>query len=309
MTLSILRYRLVWRVTVFAVLGVAITACSGAGPSRAASPPRLAWAPPPLDHPQVIRVTTESPKVVLDRTRDYILDLGDRPIRRGVRITGGHNVVLIGGWIDIPWDLGRTGVGLSIRRQAAGGTVHVEGLRFSGAVHDAINIEQPEDTTIQIENVFVDGLHATDEVHWSDSHPDLIQTWTGPDVLRIDRLTGYTPLQGLFFEPDDDLYHGPGRHNIPSFADVRNVNIRRREDVTEVGSRLLWQSTPFPMAVENVWIDPGYDPPERSCWPSCAVWQDVRFGVPSEGDIVRRGEVGLGYRSPGYLPSPVRRSR
>ena len=38
----------------------------------------------------------------------------------------------------------------------------------------------------------------TDCVGVPHPHPDLIQLFQGPETLRLDRFTGYTPYQGLY---------------------------------------------------------------------------------------------------------------
>jgi hypothetical protein len=260
--------------------------------------PRLTWRPPALNDAVHMTVETGTNRIILDDAKDYRIDLGGGEVlRSSLRISGGHDVVIIGGRFDLPGPGDVTHPGLSIRRQSDGGVVHVEGVRFSGSLYDAITLEQPNDTAVQIENVRVDELHATDEVEFTDSHPDIIQTWTGPKVLRVDRLTGYSPYQGLFLEPDDDLYEGPGAHNITRLADVRNVNIRTRADLDKPHSRFLWQSTPFKLRTKNLWIDPGTQ--ETIAYPNLKAWGNVRRGVPATGDFVR-GAPGVDYRSPGY---------
>ena len=88
---------------------------SAADRERACRPgPALTWAPPALTAPETIPVTTANRQLRLDDAKDYVLDLGDVPIQGGVRITGGHHVVIVGGHIEIPRNLGRTGVALSI---------------------------------------------------------------------------------------------------------------------------------------------------------------------------------------------------
>src|SRR5205807_6072932 len=97
----------------------------------------LTWAPPQLKNPIVVNVTNQYRALVLDPARDYIVRMPQQPLTAsyGLAIAGGHNVVLIGGEIDIPWqgtnppeDSRRA---LYLKEQT--GTVHIEGLLMTGA--------------------------------------------------------------------------------------------------------------------------------------------------------------------------------
>lgn len=263
---------------------------------------QLRWAPPALNAPETVQVTPGTQRLDLDPAKDYVVDLGDRPVEHMVRINGGHNVVIVGGEFAIPRKPdGATSPGLYLRHQSDGGTVHVEGVMFRGkGLTDAIDLEQPNDVTVQIQNVHVAELHAPDERTWG-KHPDVIQTWTGPSRLRVDKLTGYSPYQGLFLEPDDDFYKGPGRHHIPDSVELHRVNLRVRPDRSRVASRLLWMSVRIPLKLRAVWIDPGRQSWKKALWPNARAWPGVRRGVPPGGNYVKRETVGIRYRSPGYL--------
>jgi hypothetical protein len=224
---------------------------------------------------------------MLDNNVDYVLRLPSTPVH-----------------IDIPrGPNGETQAGIYLRRQPPGAVIHIEGVRFSGnGLHDGIELEQPDDTVVQLQNIRVDDLHAQDEVGFTDIHPDVVQTWSGPDVLRIDRLTGRTPYQGFFFEPNDDYWQGP--HNIPTLHDLRRIDLRVSDRRTSAGGRMLWQSTPFPLALKDVFVDPGTATPAQTLWPSVTAWTGVQWGRPQGGEFVPEGTAGIGYVSPGYIGTP-----
>jgi len=271
----------------------------GTSPARegtAGLDPRLTWAPPELTDPETVQVTEAEHDLHLDPDTDYVVELPDEPldVRNGVRINGGRNVVLIGGEIRIskPGDEARLIRGLYLRKQT--GTIHVEGLLISGPeLGEGINLDQREGATVQLQNIRVETVHGEEDGH----HADVLQTWAGPSVLRIDRLTGYTTCQGFFLLPLQ-----MGDQDPPEVFDLRHVNIVGGEDA----GYLLWRdSEDWPVAVDDVWVTPadGRDD-DRPLWDAgaegAATWDDVQVGEPPQGDFVPEGSVGLGYESPGY---------
>lgn len=268
-------------------------------PGAAAALPQLAWAPPKLADPVVVRVGAPG-TLKLDPARDYRIRLPNHPLvgAGGLVISGGHDVVLIGGTIEIPQLGPDAGIdarrGLYLTDQT--GTIHVEGLHIGGAgLSEGIDLGEPLGATVQLENIRIDRLRARDEVHWTDNHPDLVQTWSGPAVLRIDGLSGVTDYQGLFLAPSQFAPQVPMRS-----VDVRRVNIVSAHACTCV---LLWNSSPFPaIAASNVWLTPT---PGRSLesvlWPRRGAWPGAHLGVPPGGPFVPAGTVGVGYRTPGYV--------
>src|SRR5438477_78350 len=62
------------------------------------------WAPPALSSPVTIQLGDRSTALTLSTTQDYVLKLPtDRAavMPQGLQIFGGHNVVLIGGAVDV----------------------------------------------------------------------------------------------------------------------------------------------------------------------------------------------------------------
>ena len=257
---------------------------------------RLAWPVPPLVNAAVVQVSDSNNDLQLDPARDYIVQMPPQPLRAsgGLKITGGHNVVVVGGEIDIPWqglfpakDSRRA---LYLKGQT--GIAHVEGVLMTGPdISEGIDLDERLGATVQIENVRIDHIHARDEVQYSDNHPDLIQTWAGPAALEVDHFTGSTDYQGFFLHPQQD-----DPTAAMQFADLRNVNLAGDDK----SGYLLWQADPFRKLIDRVWLQPNpVKPWSEVLWPSPAVWPGVGDGAPSGGDFVPAGSVGIGYRSPG----------
>jgi hypothetical protein len=287
--------------------GTTVAGAAGAGTTdaTAATRARLAWAPPRLTNPITVNVTTSNRSLRLDSGKDYIVSMpaGALTGGYGVVINGGRNVVLIGGEIDIPWQGDPPPVnsrrGLYLQNQT--GTVHVEGLWIHGTdLSEGIDLDERYGATVQIEDVRIDGVHARDESGFTDNHPDLIQTWAGPNVLRVDHLSGSSDYQGFFFAP---LQYGPA---APSLFDLRNIDISASiKDGIPFAGVLLWQSTTFPMNVSNLYLVPGQRKGMWSSqWPTPSAWgPGVIQGRPSAGSYATSSTVGTTYRSPGYATS------
>jgi len=275
---------------------------------------KLTWAPPRLTLPTTIEVGPEGGQFNLAPGKDYVVQIGDVSAVGGVRLIGGRNVVVIGGHITIPWAGDNASIGdrLALYLKNQTGTVHVEGLLIDNAggdLSEGIQINAPE-AVVQIQNVRIDGIHARDEVNWSDNHPDLVQPWGGVQALRIDHLSGVTDCQGFFLVGN----YGP----IGSVA-LRNIDIVG----TNTSQYLLWQAQNIPVNIENMWITTA--PSRKLAW---SVWPDknhplptqailyddgsvgwtpetniagvVYPGSPPQGEFVPGGSVGVGYVSPGY---------
>lgn len=278
--------------------GAGAGAGGGGGAGRDARPvgPALTWAPPRLTHPITVRVTAANSKLDLDRRRDYVVRMPARPLKvaGGLTITGGRNVLLRGGEVVVPWQgarprYGALRRGLLLRGQT--GTVHVEGLRLRGDLGDGIDLDERLGATVQLQNVRVDRVTARDRRHFSDTHPDVVQSWAGPKVLRIDRLSATTDYQGLFLLPDQFA------HGTTSAVDLRHVDI--------AGSRssayLLWRDDAARVRLRDVHVSsPGGRAVWQTMWPEPAAWPGARLSRAARRPFVARATAGSRYRSPGY---------
>jgi hypothetical protein len=254
--------------------------------------PRLRWSPPKLYHPTTIVIGRDGLNVALDPARDYVIRIRHVDHINGVVLNGGHNIVIVGGEISIPWAGARPRVGGGDRRglmiQGATGVVHVEGLLIDGPdVSEGIQINSPK-AVVQIENVRIVRIHARDEVHWTDNHPDLVQPWGGVRLLRIDRLSGSSDCQGLELS-------GP-------LGPIGSVDVRHVDIVGLPTARvLLWIQAPVRLA--QVWIRPSAGRSIRaSVWPpDTPKLRFVHVGRPPHGSFVGHKVAGVRYRSPGYV--------
>ncbi|GAA2721778.1 hypothetical protein [Cellulomonas aerilata] len=249
----------------------------------------LTWAPPALTSPTTITISATNRQPRLEAGKDYIIKMPSTPLEglKGLILSGGRNVVLIGGEVKIS-QVGTTSEslrGLLLKDQT--GTVHIEGLRITGGtLAEGINIDQRLGATVQLQNIRVDTVHGTQ----AGLHADVIQSWAGPKVLRIDGLTGYTNYQGLFLLPTQ---FGTA---APQLFDLRNVNI-----VGTTGSAyLFWRDNgTWPATTQNVWASTSQVGVGRGQY-LMGNWSGVLSGKPATGDMVPVGRAGLGYASPGY---------
>lgn len=295
----------------------------------------LYWSPPPLTDPITIEIASDSGSVIrMEPDQDYILQFPDEPVRGNIIISGGHNVVIIGGEIAIPW----RGEDPSIRHRTGltiydpTGVVHIEGLLIHGEdVSEGFQITAPE-AIVQIQNVAVMGIHARDQVEFSDNHPDLIQTLGNVGELRVDRFTGSTDYQGFFFKADDN-----GSHNSVNLRHVNLIGLPTARYLfwihaaQWIDSEWIINDWEGSVTLHDVWIDV---PEERegglgdAIWPPidfdypmaaqlfrdehgrlCATWSSEMHvvvngylceGLPEGGNFVSVEDIGIGYQSPGY---------
>jgi hypothetical protein len=178
----------------------------------------LAWPPPKLDAPKTILLNDHDDNLDLDSHQDCILKMPKQKKIGHVRITGGRNIVLIGGWSTIPAGLDHQDVNFLILDKPdtiAGRVVHIEGVKVDGSgggSSDAFHINAPR-TIIQLENIRATGIVFNPKTRW---HSDLIQPGGGCQELRVDHFTGSSQFQGFYLAQDK----GPiGK------LDLRHVNI------------------------------------------------------------------------------------
>lgn len=272
-----------------------LLACTCLSHAQSAASDKLSWAPPKLVNPVTVQITPKNHSLKLDPTRDYQLVMKEPlvDVQGGLIISGGHNVVLIGGEIrfDNP---GREDKALDCRGiyiNKSAGTVHIEGVLIHGAaLKEGFNIGiSNENTIVQLQNIRVDTVTGTFEGH----HADVVQTWAGPSILRIDHMTGVTSYQGFFLHP---VQHKKSKI-APELFDLRNINL-----ISVNKGYLLWQATPFPLTTQNVYVQTKPEKfPLLTLWPKGdPIWKDVILGAPPAGDFVPATAIGVNYVSPGY---------
>lgn len=272
-------------VAIIAVFVVIATSGGGGGGGIRTAP--LAWPAPALQHPVTIRLTTANANLRLDGNRDYRLVLPqNQPLQapNGLRITGGHNVVLVGGTVNVP---DRSGAG---ELQDQSGTIHIEGVRFTGSqLLEGLDLQEPN-ATVELENIYFDTVHGS----YTTNHADLIQTWAGPKRLLIDGLYGTTQYQGFFLLPNQ---HFSG--SAPLLFDLRNVYIN-----DQGGAYALWlQSTPrVPLHVANLNVTPNAARTWRGWWlwpkpfNGDSTWSQVKAAHAAPAAMAKQiAGAGLGY--------------
>jgi hypothetical protein len=267
--------------------------------SSKAAGPQLTWAPPKLENPTTITLTSSNRKANLDPTKDYIVKLGEKITGYGaINIVGGRNVVLIGGEINHTetggpsGDPGKDQRGLYLQNWT--GTMHIEGIYISGTtLAEGIDVDTRSTTAVlQLQNIRIDTVRGTQ----ATNHADIVQNWGGPVTYRIDRLTGSSTYQGFFVQ---SKAFGPMTQTL----DFRNVNVSGADGL---GKYLFYNATGLTTAnvkLTNVWSKPlASNSPPCGCYPhSDPVWAAINPGTPPGGDFVPAGSVGRGYVSPGYI--------
>jgi hypothetical protein len=257
--------------------GFVVSTSDAGEPAPDPAAQKLRWAPPRLTTPTTIKVGPEGGQFNLEHGKDYVVQIGDVNAVGGVRLVGGRNVVVIGGHITIPWAGGSASIGdrLALYLKDQTGTVHVEGVLIDnsgGDLSEGIQINAP-DAVVQIENCRIEGIHARDEVDFSDNHPDLIQPWGGVRDLRVDRFTGETDYQGFFLV---------GSSGPIGTVDLRNVNVVG----TDTSRYLFWQEDGVRVNLKNIWFAPARN---RSL--ALSVWPDKNAPAPRNATVNDDGSV------------------
>jgi hypothetical protein len=279
----------------------------------------LRWAPPTLVEPKTITLGTGYTHTILPTNRDYIVKLPATKKVGGTWIDGGHNVVIVGGYLTVPQgsSSASTNETTALSIKGATGTVHVEGVLIDGTgggEFDGVTINAPE-ATVQLENLRIVGVRGG----YEKVHADVVQPWGGVKDLRIDRLTGRSNYQGLTLNPD--------LGTIGS-AELEEVDVTATtEGTVDRGGHMLWLTrgvdtcTTYPITMSNVFVTPrpgkqlaGSVWPQVNfklgCpasgtksllgWPALPVSGNIQLGPPSSGNYVPSGLAGLSYVSPGY---------
>lgn len=293
---------------------------------RAATESRLTWSPPALENPTVIHLSRSS--YSLEKNKDYRIVFPNHPVTAPVSISGGRNVVIIGGAINISnrnhqRELDRRMLIIS----GATGTVHIEGLYgYGDSLAEGIHISAPE-ATVQIQNVRMEKIGVKSPSELDNLHPDFIQPWGGVGELRVDHFTGASNYQGFMLKSSDGVESlGP--------VTIKNTNLRGLEG----SAYLLWfkhGENSGDVRFENTWLDfygrrhfgnsimwakgdagnidnifrPDEAEDNLGVYTTFSGNLDPRAfgriyeGTPPGGDFVPKGSVGIGYVSPGYVGS------
>ena len=283
----------------------------------------LTWAPPTLEDPAVWTVPASGGYFERSASEDCLVIMPRRPVTGRVQTNGCRDVVLIGGEVDVPASgLPDRSEDPAIQIEAYAGTAHIEGVEVGGqGLSEGIWASSAlPGATVQVQNVLVSELHATDERAWKVEHPDVFQVWTGPTEIRFDRVTGNTPFQGATVDTANlcpgGVCHRASRIRIKRTnirLDYRRPNGRQCFAAYRTPARRYPAKTslyraycangtqPFVSALFPR-AETGCGPPDcdRRWWGAPAGDGGVRHGVPPGGDEVSAADVGVRYRSPGY---------
>lgn len=217
----------------------------------------LTWAPPTLAAPTVINVLDDTTVVKLSTAQDYLLKLPTTRaavLPQGLTILGGHNVVVIGGTVDVRggYDSGGQNVRRGMYLKGQTGTTYVEGVQLLsstvGSLTEGIDLDESLGAQVVLQNDRVDRLEGS----YATNHADGVQTWAGPRKLLIDGLSIDTDYQGMFLLPNQH-FTGPA----PELFDFRNISITGESN----SAYMIWKDTQnFPWHLTNVDVKPGTHP-------------------------------------------------
>lgn len=312
-----------------------VTQSIGAGPALATpydvTDAKLTWQPPDMTGWTTLTITNASnSSPTLDANTKYRIVIAEK-ITHGLAFVGARAIAIIGGEIDFSGQpTGRNAsamVGLKIYGNTE--TVYIEGLWIHGAPHDGSGLSSPVAgalgdginlngltsanrlSTVTIQNVRIDyarvdcydqqvgiNAYASNEVH-----PDAIQSFgTIANIVRIDKLTADSSLQGLFNQ---------GATTNTTF-DYRRINLdgsRTKYDGTaSTGTYMLYNSSSAANAqrtvLNDVYINGGSVLPTGGLPDGRNGYYGWNVGFPPGGSFVglggSAGGPGLSYTSPGY---------
>jgi hypothetical protein len=251
----------------------------------------------------------------LSNSVDYRLHLPTTgALRGGLQIRGGHNVIIIGGEIDLKYpcsDSSSSCHGLNISK-SSGGEVYVEGVWIHNPVTipascsssgmpcstgDGIDVDELGTSTpsdIVLQNDRIDGISGCSG---GSDHADVFQPY---DAMRahefIDHLTGTTNCQGL--QVDADL--GWASYGVyPQQITILNTNI----DVTAnpysgASNRYAWwltygtecNSGPITLSGDYT-LEPSGNMNGNAVWPDVdttgckSVWSSPTLSFPNSPQI------------------------
>ena len=303
---------------------------------------KLTWAPPPCGEATYVCATYQITQkaqghqfLSLDTTKDGLVKLPKNgPQRGGIDIDGGHNVIIIGGEIDLTTPCTTDtnvchGINIS-RNQDATGEVYIEGvlIKNSDNTHshytgDGIDVNTDATPNITLQNIRIEGIDGCN-YEGNPAHSDVFQPYGANNAnINVDHLTGSTDLQGMQIDPDTSL---------PQAGTYKNVNITILSNPhpgcpssDQYGWWLADACQTYPMTLSNDYEqEPNHSLALHAVWPdtdttfgcpaqysnSLASWPElpqihgsIINGLPPQGDFVPVGVAGINYVSPGYQGS------
>lgn len=187
------------------------------------------------------------------------------------------------------------------------GTIHIEGLWIHGAgCAEGVNFHSPLgsiNTAVQIQNCLID-IEA-DDFYRDHHHPDALQIYDGPQVVRTDRATLRCKVQAMLGQPNNaNHYPNPAtwefrRTEFNVIGNKPNYSIIKDHSATRypIPSSWQWNFTDCFTYGDNLntaqYYNSSYNDPQPS---------GLTYGPPPSQIVdPARGDCGRGYVSPGYL--------
>lgn len=231
------------------------------------------WPAPELHNATTIMLSAQRPVLNLDADKDYrlLFPCDGLKVEGGLAIKGGRNVILRNGTIDVTKSGGARG--LLLENQT--GTIDVSNVHIAGNLTEGIDLAQAKEATVQLQNILIDEVKGTR----AGNHADLVQTWAGPSILRIDGLRGATNYQGFFLTPNQ-RFNGPA----PKLFDLRNISIKS----VEGSAYALWRDDEkWPLKTQNINVYVAKKSRDMLLWPKPSsggeAWNDVTVKALDDG--------------------------
>ncbi len=283
----------------------------------------LSWSPPTLVEARPVwNVSATNRTLVTTSDRDIRMVWPSTPldIKGGLELTGGRNVVSIGGEYKVDTPLVPAGVqrhqrcadpaGAALTNRflkisgvanTAPRTIHIEGLKVHGAeLFEGINFKANRDTrvTMRRQNVWVGRLRAfvPNPVNGGQHDGgDWDQPIEDPYIYQIDReWLSEQDYQALFLQP---TAFGDAGRTLGTW-DFRRLQIIG-SDGTRAQLLAMNGSEPPPerRLLTDVWVQPSAG--QTNAQAIKGVWNGVNYGT-SPVQFVDPAAVGIAYVSPGY---------
>ncbi|MBA2629507.1 MAG: hypothetical protein H0U84_00600, partial [Thermoleophilaceae bacterium] len=282
----------------------------------------LTWPAPPVGSgARVFEVpTTGGDWYGIPPTQDCELRMPSTPVSGMVKLDGCRNVRLVGGEFynaTAPCAANGDGETAALYLANFAGTAHVEGLKIHGrGFSDGIWLSSTLPASVaQIEGTWAGGLAACQEPAsghvggWPAEHPDCLQTWAGPSVLRFDKNTCWTIYEGYNVDTAN-WADAAGRKYPAKLIDIRRTNVRLDER-TPNGRQCFtaWNRfSPSPTRLQRVHCTPGnagFEWVAPSVSQDPAWWSGVKAGRYGGRDEIEATEAGIGYRTPTTVELPA----
>lgn len=159
---------------------------------------------PALSNPVVVHLSATGAMPKMDDAKDYIIVLPSVARTIGLRLIGGRNVMVVGGYLSTSSGLVTPNV--LILDGAPGSTVYCEGLLIDGrggGLSDGFHIQAPH-RHVRLKMNRIDGLRGA----LSKTHADVVQNM-GCLSLQVEDLTGRSHYNNAYLRRENDPVGAP----------------------------------------------------------------------------------------------------